>query len=98
MDLSHIAVQLIAAVVCGGIANMLIPRRIPGKFFGLVLTGLVGVWLGETVLRLLKTQHYLNYPFLYWSIDGVALIPSVIGCTIIIYLVTTFIQWGHYNR
>jgi uncharacterized membrane protein YeaQ/YmgE (transglycosylase-associated protein family) len=89
MDLSHVAVQLIAAIVCAGIANMLIPRQIPGKFFGFMLTGLVGVWLGEAVFKLLKTQHGLHYPFLYWGIGGVA---------IIIYVVTTFLRWGQYYR
>lgn len=98
MDLSHVVVQLVVAIVCAGIANILIPRQIPGKFLGLMLTGLVGVWLGETVFKLLKTQQDLNYPFLYWGIGGVPVIPSIIGCAIIIYLVTTFIQWGHYNR
>ena len=98
MDLSHVAVQLIAAIVCAGIANMLIPRQIPGKFLGFMLTGLVGVWLGEAAFKLLKTQHELNYPFLYWGIGGVAVVPSIIGCTIIIYVVTTFVQWRHYHR
>jgi uncharacterized membrane protein YeaQ/YmgE (transglycosylase-associated protein family) len=98
MDLSHVAVQLIAAIVCAGIANMLIPRQIPGKFFGFMLTGLVGVWLGETVFKLLKTQHGLNYPFLYWGLGGVAVVPSIIGCAIIIYVVTTFLRWGQYYR
>lgn len=98
MDLSHIAVQLIAAIVCGWIANMLIPGRIPGKFLGFVLTGLVGVWLGETVFKLLKAQHGLNYPFLYWSVGGIAVVPSIIGCAIIVYVVTTFVRWGPYHR
>ena len=98
MDLSHIAVQLMAAIVCGWIANMLVPRQIPGKFLGFVLTGFVGVWLGEAVFKLLKAQHELNYPFLYWSFGGVAVVPSIIGCAIIIYVVTTFVRWGHYHR
>lgn len=92
------AVQLVVAIVCAGIANILIPRQIPGKFLGLMLTGLVGVWLGEAVFKLLKTQQGLDYPFLYWGVGGVPVIPSIIGCAIIIYLVTTFMQWGHYNR
>ena len=97
MDLSHVAVQLIAAIVCAGIANMLIPRQILGKFLGFMLTGLVGVWLGEAAFKRLKT-HELNYPFLQWELGGVAVVPSIIGCAIIIYVVTTFVQWGNYNR
>lgn len=98
MNWSHVAVQLIAAIVCAAIANMFIPRQIPGKFLGFMLTGLVGVWLGEAVFKLLKAQHELNYPFLYWGIGDVAVVPSIIGCAIVIYAVTTFIQWGHYHR
>lgn len=98
MDLFHVAVQLIAAIVCGWIANMLIPGQIPGKFLGFVLTGLVGVWLGEAIFKLFKAQNELNYPFLDWTVAGVAVVPSIVGCAIIIYVVTTFARWGHDHR
>ncbi len=98
MDLSHIAVQLLAAIVCTWIANMLIPGQIPGKFLGFVLTGLVGVWLGEAVFKLLKSLHALNYSFLSWGYGGVAVVPSIVGCAIMIYVVTMFVRLGHYHR
>jgi uncharacterized membrane protein YeaQ/YmgE (transglycosylase-associated protein family) len=47
MDLSHLAVQLAIAVFCGVVGNMLIPREVPGKFLGLVIVGLLGVWIGK---------------------------------------------------
>lgn len=97
MELSHLAVQLIVAIVCAGIANVLIPRQIPGKFLGLMLVGLIGVWLGEGIFRFLKSQPGLKYDFLHWGILGVPIIPSILGCTIVIYLVTSFLRWARYH-
>lgn len=94
MDLSHLAVQLVLAIVCASIANILIPRQIPGKFLGLILTGLVGVWVGEVGFQYLRTEFNLNYSVLYWNIQGVPIIPAIIGSAIVIYIVTTFLSWG----
>lgn len=94
MDLSHLAVQLILAIVCAGIANILIPRRIPGKFLGLILTGLIGVWVGEVGFQYLRTEFKINYGFLHWNIQGVPMIPAIVGSAIVIYIVTTFLKWG----
>ncbi len=98
MELSRLAVQLVIAIACGIIGNILIPRQIPGKFFGLIIVGFVGVWVGELGYRLLKSSYGLNYGFLNWHIDDVPIIPSIIGCTIVIYIVTTFLKWGRYNQ
>lgn len=94
MDLSYLAVHLIVAIVCAGIANMIIPRQIPGKFLGLVLIGLLGVWVGELGFRLLKAQQSLNHPFFHWGLQGVAIVPSIIGSIIVLYVVTTFVRRG----
>ena len=98
MDLSHLAIQLVIAIACGILGNILIPRQIPGKFLGLILTGFVGVWIGEVGYQLLKRQYGLDAPFLSWHIQSVPIIPSVIGSAIVIYVVTSFLQWGRYGR
>jgi len=98
MDMSRLIVQLVIALACGMLGNMLIPREIPGKFFGLVLIGFVGVWLGEWGYQLLKTQFNLNLPLLQWDIQEVPIIPSIIGSAIVIYIVTTFLRWGRYSK
>ncbi|NJP08405.1 MAG: hypothetical protein HC866_02140 [Leptolyngbyaceae cyanobacterium RU_5_1] len=98
MNLAHLAVQLMIAIACGILGNMLIPRQIPGKFLGLILIGFVGVWFGEGVYRMLKANHGLNYDFLKWSIEGVPIVPASIGCAIVIYLVTSFLKWGRYSQ
>lgn len=98
MDMSRFAVQLAIAIVCGILGNMLIPREVPGKFFGLVLVGFVGVWLGEWGYQLIQAQIELNVPLLQWHIENVPIIPSVIGSAIVIYVVTTFLRWGRYSQ
>jgi uncharacterized membrane protein YeaQ/YmgE (transglycosylase-associated protein family) len=93
--MEHLAVQLIVAIVAASIANILIPRRIPGRFLGLILTGLVGVWIGEIGFKILK-QHGVNNVVLHWGILGVPLIPSVIGSIIVLLVVTTVFHSRRY--
>jgi uncharacterized membrane protein YeaQ/YmgE (transglycosylase-associated protein family) len=94
--MEHLAVQLIVSILCASIASVLIPRRIPGRFLGLMLTGLVGVWLGEVAFKFLRVNFGINYSVLHWGVLGVPLIPSVIGSVIVLYVVTTFFRWGRY--
>ena len=97
MDLSHLAVQLLIAIVCAGLANVLLPRQIPGKFLGLIATGLVGVWVGEIGSKLLKSQLGLDSAILHWGFQDVPILPSVIGSAIVIFITTTFLSWGRYD-
>lgn len=98
MDITHLAIQLVVAIICAGISNLLVPREIPGKLFGLVVLGLTGVWLGEWGFRLLQRQYGINYAFLAWHVAGVPIIPSIVGSAIVLYLVTAFLKWGNYGR
>ena len=98
MDMAYWVVKLAIAIACGMVGNMLIPREIPGKFFGLVLIGFVGIWFGEWGYQLLKSQFNLDLPWLQWHIEEVPIIPSIIGCAIVIYIVTTFLRWGRYSK
>lgn len=98
MSISYFAVQLAIAIVCGILGNMLIPREVPGRFFGLVVVGFVGVWVGEWGYKLIQTQTGLNLPFLQWQVETVPIIPSIIGSAIVIYVVTTFLRWGRYSK
>ncbi len=96
--ISNIVIKLFIAIICAGFADILIPRRIPGGLAGLILIGLAGIWFGEWGFRLLRQEFGINFPVLYWQIQGVLIIPSVIGCAIILYLVTALIQWGRYGN
>ena len=97
MDLSHLAVQLMIAIVCAGLANALLPRQIPGKFLGLIATGLVGVWVGELGSKLLKSEFGVDFAILHWGIQGVPILSSVIGSAIVIFLTNAFLRWGRYG-
>lgn len=98
MDISTLLVQLMIALVCAGLATILIPRRIPGKLAGLILIGLGGVWLGQWAFALFRERFGLNLEILQWGIQGVPIIPSIVGSAIILYVVTSFLRWGHYGN
>lgn len=98
MDAPRLLVQIILAMICAGIANILIPRKIPGKLVGLLLIGLAGVWFGEWGFVLLRQRFGINYAFLYWNIQGVLIIPAIIGSAVVMYLVTTLLRWGRYTN
>ncbi|NEQ30034.1 MAG: hypothetical protein F6K04_03375 [Leptolyngbya sp. SIO4C5] len=97
MDITQFLVQVIIAIVCAGIANILVPRRIPGKLVGLILIGLAGVWVGRWVADYLRQQFGIRWEFLQWQIQGVEIVPAIIGCAIVLYLVTAFLSWGRYG-
>lgn len=97
MDISRIFIQIVIALLCAGVASILVPRKIPGKLVGLILIGLAGVWVGEWGFALLYSRFGLNLPILLLSFKGVRLIPAIVGSTIVLYLVTLFLKWGKYN-
>jgi uncharacterized membrane protein YeaQ/YmgE (transglycosylase-associated protein family) len=98
MDPVHLIVQVLIALGCGLAANVLIPRQIPGRVIGLFLVGFLGVLVGEWGYHLLRQQFSLNLTILQWSVEGVPIIPSIIGSAIVLYVVTSFLRWGNYSR
>lgn len=98
MTIPHLLTKLLIAVICAALADLLVPRRVPGGLAGLVLIGLAGIWVGESGFILLNQEFGINFAFLYWHISGVLIVPAIIGCAIVLYLVTAFISWGRYGR
>lgn len=98
MNMNALVVQLVIAIACGVLGNMLIPREIPGKFLGLVVIGFIGVWLGAWGYNLLRTQYGINFSILQWQIEGVPIVPSIIGSAIVIYVLTGILHWGRYGK
>lgn len=97
-DLISLLVQVLIAMACAFVANILVPRQVPGKLLGLVLIGLIGVFVGQWVADYLLQQYSLSLPWLTWSFQGVPLVPSIIGSTIVLYMVTAFLSWGRYGN
>ncbi|WP_035987213.1 hypothetical protein [Leptolyngbya sp. KIOST-1] len=97
-DLISLLIQVLIAIACAFAANLLIPRRVPGKLLGLVLIGLVGVLVGQWVADYLLQQYNFTTPWLTWSYQGVPVVPSVIGSAIVLYIVTAFLSWGRYGN
>lgn len=97
-DLSSLLVQVLIAIACAFVANILVPRQVPGKLLGLVLIGLMGVLVGQWVANYLLQQYDFTLPWLTWSFQGVPVVPSIIGSTIVLYLVTAFLSWGRYGN
>jgi uncharacterized membrane protein YeaQ/YmgE (transglycosylase-associated protein family) len=75
-----------------------VPRQVPGKLLGLVIIGLIGVFLGQWVASYLLQQYSFTPPWLTWSFQGVPVVPSIIGSTIVLYVVTAFLSWGRYGN
>lgn len=96
--LTALLVQLLIAIACAGLGNLLIPRHIPGKALGLLIIGLAGVFIGQWVSNYLLQQYNLDIPALQWSLQGVPILPSVIGSAIVLYLVSAFLSWGRYGN
>lgn len=97
MDLSNFLIKLVIAIGCAVAASLLVPRRVPGKFLGLVLIGLAGVVVGEWGFALLRQEFGLNFRVLYWNLEGVLIVPAVVGSAIVLYLVTALMKWGRYG-
>jgi len=97
MDITQLAVQVVVAILAAGVANILVPRRIPGKLAGLVLIGLVGVWIGEWGFSLMQQRFNLYLPVLSWNIQGVQIIPAVFGCAIVLYVVTLLLKMTRFR-
>ncbi|MBI4783651.1 MAG: hypothetical protein HY785_20400 [Oscillatoriophycideae cyanobacterium NC_groundwater_1537_Pr4_S-0.65um_50_18] len=96
-SLINLLIKLIIAIVCSSLANILVPRRIPGGLVGLILLGLAGIWLGEWAFGLFRKEFALNFAFLYWQIQGVLIIPAIIGCAIVLYIVSAVIRWSRFE-
>ncbi|MBE7381211.1 MAG: hypothetical protein F6J95_007350 [Leptolyngbya sp. SIO1E4] len=99
MDLTRLLIQVLVALACAGTAAFLLPRKVPGRLFGLALMGLAGVWLGQWIVSLLHTTYDVPIPdFVTWAIEGVPIVPAIVGSAIILYTVTTLLSWGRYQR
>ncbi|PSN18775.1 hypothetical protein C7271_10760 [filamentous cyanobacterium CCP5] len=98
MDLTTLLLQLVIAILCAGMATVLLPRRVPGKGIGLIIIGLIGVFVGQWVVDLLQETYGLSLAVFEYELEGVPILPSILGSLLVLYVVTALLRWGYGNR
>jgi len=68
---------LIVAAVCATLGEKLVPNSIPGGFFTSAVVGIVGAWLGGSLLGHLGPD-----------LGGIAIIPCILGSAIFVFLLS----------
>ncbi|MEO0458591.1 MAG: hypothetical protein AAF152_18710 [Cyanobacteria bacterium P01_A01_bin.114] len=91
MDLSKIFIQLMIALICATVANLVIPKRIPGKSLGPLVVGFGGVVVGEWVVDFLQSTFNFSPAFLHWDIYEVPIIPALLGAILVLYGLTALV-------
>jgi uncharacterized membrane protein YeaQ/YmgE (transglycosylase-associated protein family) len=97
-EITRLLVQILIAIACAAIANVLVPRAVPGKLLGLILIGFAGVFLGEWVSSYILAQYDISIPALQWEFKDVPILPSIIGSMIVLYVLTAFLSWGKFGN
>jgi uncharacterized membrane protein YeaQ/YmgE (transglycosylase-associated protein family) len=72
---------LIVAALAGWIGDALVKNRMPGGFWGALIAGLVGSWIGAYIPFFNRLGPVL------W---GVAIIPTILGAAIFIFVLGLF--------
>ena len=75
MSILGFILYLIVAAVCAAIAERLVPNSAPGGFFTTAIIGIIGAWIGGTVFGSIGP-----------ALEGVALIPCILGSAIFVFL------------
>lgn len=77
INMLHVLWVLIIGAIIGIIAGMITNRSLPFGWIGNIIAGLVGSWLGESLLG-------------HWgpSVAGMAIFPSIIGAIILVLIVS----------
>lgn len=65
---------LIVAAVCAAIAAAVVPGRIPGGFLAAMVIGVIGAWIGVSLMGKLGP-----------SLAGVSLLPTIVGSAILVF-------------
>ena len=65
---------LIVAAICAAIASALVPGSIPGGFLTAMVFGVIGAWIGVSLLGKMGP-----------SLAGVPLLPTILGSAILVF-------------
>ncbi len=74
MTILAFILYLIVAAICAFIAERLVPGKIPGGFFTSAVVGIIGAWVGGSLLG-----HFGP------DLAGVSLVPCILGTAILVF-------------
>lgn len=77
MGLLGFILYLIIAAACAYVGERLVPGRVPGGFFTSAIVGIIGAWIGSSLMGHLGPD-----------VAGVALIPCILGSALLIFIFT----------
>lgn len=82
-------ITLIIAALAGWIGDALVKNDMPGGFWGALLAGLVGSWIGAYI-------PFFNR--LGPVIQGVAIIPTILGAAVFVFILGLFKRTAQQTR
>jgi uncharacterized membrane protein YeaQ/YmgE (transglycosylase-associated protein family) len=86
MGILSLILFLIVAAACAWIAERLVPGVIPGGFLTSAIFGVIGAWIGVSLLGHMGPD-----------LAGVALIPCILGSALLVFLVS-LVSHGYARR
>jgi uncharacterized membrane protein YeaQ/YmgE (transglycosylase-associated protein family) len=81
MDPLGLLILLIVAAVAGAIGEMIGGVKIPGGWIGSIIAGLVGAWIGHSLIRIPP------------AIGGIYIISAIIGAALFVLLVRVLMSF-----
>ena len=84
VGLVALGATLVVAALVGWAADMVVPGKLPGGWFGAVLAGLIGGFIGSLLFKALG----LHDPG--FALFGVDLLPAFIGALIVVVAVEVY--------
>ncbi|CAN5562355.1 GlsB/YeaQ/YmgE family stress response membrane protein [soil metagenome] len=77
MSILSFILYLIVAAVCAWIAAAVVPGRVPGGFFTAAIFGIIGAWIGSSLMGSFGPV-----------VESVAVVPAIIGSGLLIFMLT----------
>jgi uncharacterized membrane protein YeaQ/YmgE (transglycosylase-associated protein family) len=78
---------LIVAAVCAALAEKLVPNTVPGGFFTSAIVGIIGAWLGVSLIGNVGPD-----------LAGVPLLPCILGSAVFVFVISLLARMLRKNR
>ena len=84
MEILSFILFLLIAAACAYLAEQIVPGAIPGGFFTAAVVGIIGAWIGGSLLGSVGP-----------ALGGVALLPCILGSAIFVFLLSMISSGFH---